>query len=177
MPASTVVIGRDERRLAREPRARRLRPLREDVPAGRLERVERGKAAAREERRPRGRAGRRSARAARRRREQLRRALRLEAQQLAQLGARPVERRLAEAAPVLRRQVDAPELEVARHVLEEVHELEPGADRVARRDELGVVEPPQHAEHEPADRIGRVDAVLAQVVPGLVLGDRADPSG
>ena len=103
--------------------------------------------------------------------EQLRSARRLEAQQLAQLRARPVERRLAEPPPVLRRQVHAPELEVARHVLEEVHELQPGAHRVARRDELRLVEPPQHAEHEPPARIGRVDAVVAQLLPRLVLRD------
>ena len=29
----------------------------------------------------------------------------------------------------------------------------------------------EQAEHEPPDRVGRVDAVLLQVVPGLVLGD------
>ena len=102
--------------------------------------------------------------------EQLRGSLRLEPEQRAQLLGRPVERRVAERAPVVRRQVDASQLEVARHVLQEVHELEAGADRVARLDELRVVEPPQDAEHEPAARVGRVDAVVLQVVPRLVLG-------
>ena len=74
----------------------------------------------------------------------------------------------AEAPQVLLRQVDAPEREVARRVLEEVDELEPRADRVAHRDELGVPGPPVDAEHEAADRVGRVRAVLAHVLPGLV---------
>src|SRR6516165_6136213 len=50
--------------------------------------------------------------------QELRGALRLESEQRAQLLGRPVERRVAERAPVLGRQVDAPEVEVARHVLE-----------------------------------------------------------
>ena len=71
--------------------------------------------------------------------------------------------------PIVCRQIDAPQLEVARHVLQEVHELEAGADRVARRDELLVVEPPQDAEHEATARVGRVDAVVLQVRPRGVL--------
>ena len=90
---------------------------------------------------------------------------------LEELGARSVERGHAEHAPVLEREVDAAELEIARHVLQEVDELQPGADVVARGDELGLVVEAQQAEHEAADGVGRVAAVLLQVVPGLVLGD------
>ena len=96
------------------------------------------------------------------------RPLGLELEQPPQLRARPVELLDAEAAPVLRGQVDAPEREVARHVLQEVDELQPGADVVGERDRLQVVAAPEHAEHEPPDRIGRVDAVALQVGPGLV---------
>src|SRR4051812_27449690 len=136
MPGRRRSSDQYERGLAREPRARRLRPLREDVPARRLERLERGKAAAGEEtygaaESPADPRTQHVACA-----QQRRRALRLEAQQRAQLVVRPVERRAAEAAQVLGRQVHAPELEVPGHVLEEVHELEPGAHGVARRDEL-----------------------------------------
>ena len=97
--------------------------------------------------------------------QQRRCALGLETEQRAQLVARTVELRIAEALPVLGREVHAPELEVTRHVLEEVDELQPGADGVARGDELVVVEPAQHAEHEPPARIGGVDAVLLQCRP------------
>ena len=72
---------------------------------------------------------------------------------------------------VLEREVDAAELEIARHVLQEVDELQPGADVVARGDELGLAVQAKQAEHEAADGVGRVAAVLLQVVPGLVLGD------
>ena len=87
----------DERGLAREPRARRLRPLREDVPVRRLERVERSEPAAREEpdRATEPPADPRAQHVART--QQRRRALRLEAKQRAQLVARPVERGIAEA--------------------------------------------------------------------------------
>ena len=93
----------DERRLAREPRARRPRPPREDVPAGRFERVERRQAATREERdrrpsRPPIRARSTSPAAS----SSVARCA-SNAEQRAQLRARPVERRLAERAPVLRR--------------------------------------------------------------------------
>ena len=70
------------------------------------------------------------------------------------------------AAAVLGRQVDPPELEVARDVLEEVDELEPGADVVGGAHELLVVRPPEQPEHEPADRVGRVVAVPLHLVPG-----------
>ena len=72
---------------------------------------------------------------------------------------------------VLGRQVDAAELEVARHVLQEVDELQSRADVVARGDELRLPFEPQQTEHEAADGIGGVAAVLAQVVPRLVCGD------
>src|SRR5439155_4202790 len=102
--------------LACESGARRPGAAAEDVPAGRVERVERGEPTACEQcdrasepppdplaqHLPRG--------------EQLRGALRLEPQQPAQLLRRPVERRVAERAPVLRRQGDPPELEVSWHV-------------------------------------------------------------
>src|SRR4051794_1739334 len=159
-----------DRGLTCKPGARGLRPLREDVPVRILERLERGKAAAREE------ADGAAEPPADSRAEQITRlqerggALGLETEQRAKVVAWPVERRRPEALAVFAGQVHAAELEVARHVLQEVHELEPGADRVARRDELGVVEPAEHAEHEPTARVGRMDAVLLHLVPGLVLG-------
>ena len=60
-------------------------------------------------------------------------------------------------APVLGRQIDAPELEVARHVLQEVDELQARAHGVARRDELGIVEP-RAARRARAGRTGRPSA-------------------
>src|SRR6266508_4368258 len=95
----------------------------------------------------------------------------LEAQELEQLGTRTVELAHAEAAPVLNRQIDAAELQVTRHVLEEVDELKPRADVVARREQLWLPVSAQEPEDEPPDRIGRMAAVFAQVVPRLVLGD------
>ena len=77
----------------------------------------------------------------------------------------------AEPAPIVGGEIDAAEREVARDVLEEVHELEPGADVVRPGDELRLVRAADHAEHEPPDRVGRVCAVAAQRVPRLVLGD------
>src|SRR5438046_6955141 len=141
------------RRLAGEACARRPRPLREDVPARRLERVERRQAASREERDG----------AAEPAADQLAeivaaaqeppRARSLELEQLPQLRRGPVERRVAELLAILPRQVDTAELEVAGHVLEEVHELEAGADVVRGGDRALVVEASQHAEHEPSARI------------------------
>ena len=84
----------------------------------------------------------------------LRARVRLVAEQLEELGARAVERGDAEPAAVLERQVDAAELEIARHVLQEVDELQPGADVVARGDELGLVRRAA-AGRAPADRRGR----------------------
>ena len=78
----------------------------------------------------------------------------------------------SEPAAILGRQVDPPQREVARHVLEEVDELEPGADVVRGGDERLVAVEAEQAEHEPPDRVGGVDAVLLQVVPRLV---RRDP--
>ena len=75
-----------------------------------------------------------------------------------------------EAPEILLRQVDAAELQVARRVLEEVHELETGADRVAHLHEHGLVQAPVDAEHEPPHWIGRVSAVLPNLVPRLVAG-------
>src|SRR5262245_49429606 len=122
-------------RRERQSRAGGARALREDVPLGPLERPERGKPATREQ--ADGAAD--SAADARLQRsaggEQPARPLRLELERARQLRARAVEHSDAEATPVLRRQIDAAELEVTRHVLQEVDELEPGADVVARADE------------------------------------------
>ena len=82
-----------------------------------------------------------------------------------------VERRHAEPTAILRREVDPPQREVARHILQKVDELEPGADVVAERDGLVVVKAAQDTEHEAAAGIGRVDAVVVEVIPRLVLGD------
>ena len=101
--------------------------------------------------------------------EQLPRPRGLEAQKLRQLRARPIERCDAEPPPVLAREVHAAELEIPRHVLEEVDELQARADLVARRHELRVAVQMQQPEHQPPDRIGGVPAVLAQVVPRLVV--------
>ena len=81
----------------------------------------------------------------------------------------PVELSDAEAAAVLGREVHASKSQVARPVLEEVHELEARADVVRPGDELHVVRAPDDAQHEPADGVGGVAAVLAKVVPALVL--------
>src|SRR5207248_489847 len=95
----------------------------------------------------------------------------LEPQQLAERLARAIELHDAEPAPVLGGQVDPPELEVARNVLEEIHELEPRADVVARGDEPGIAVAPEQAENEPPDGVGGVDAVVLEVGPRLVLGN------
>src|SRR5436305_14575867 len=114
----------NDRGLTGEPCARRLRPFREHVPACFLERVERGEPASSEQAdgaaEPAADPGAKLVS----RTQQRRGALRLEAQQRLELAARPIERRAAEATDVLLRKVDAAELEVARHVLEEVDELE-----------------------------------------------------
>ena len=75
-----------------------------------------------------------------------------------------------EAPEILLRQVDTAELEVARRILEEVHELKTRADRVAHLHERRLVQAPVDAEHEPPHRIGRVGAVLPNLVPRLVAG-------
>src|SRR5919204_5470692 len=96
----------------REPRARRPRPLREDVPARRLERLERGEAAAREQ------ADRTADASADARLQDLTPlqepacTLGFEPQQPRQRLVRPVELGHAEAAALLRWQVDATQLEV-----------------------------------------------------------------
>ena len=105
------------------------------------------------------------------RREEVSRACRLEAQQLGQPLVRPVEHRHLEVPAVVGRQVDPPEREVARHVLEEVDQLEPGADVVGGGHELRLVCQLQQTEHEPPDGVGRMHAVVLQVCPRLVLGD------
>ncbi len=74
-----------------------------------------------------------------------------------------------EAAQILVGQVHPSEREVAWWVLEEVHELKPGAHVVRACDELRVVRASVDAEHETPHRLGRVRAVLAQLVPGLVM--------
>src|SRR5437868_14285216 len=93
----------NDRGFTRESRARRLRSLREHIPVRRLERLERREAATRKEtdgaaEPPSDPGTHYLARV-----QQRRRALRLEAQQCAQLVARPLERRVAERVPVLGR--------------------------------------------------------------------------
>jgi len=134
-----------------------------------LERVERSEPAAREERDSPSQAAPDAHAKHLACAQQVGRAHGLEAEQLAQLLARPVESRVAEAATILGGQVHAAELEIARHVLEEVHELESRADGVARRNGLRVVESAEHAEDEPAAGVGRVHAVVLHLVPRLVL--------
>src|SRR5262245_42453972 len=104
---SRIAFGRSShqyhRSLPREPHPRRLRPLREDVPASGLERFERREPSARKE--PDGAAET----PADARAQELARAqesggtLGLEPEQRTQVVARTVERRVAERAPVLRR--------------------------------------------------------------------------
>ena len=65
-----------------------------------------------------------------------------------------------EAAAILCGQVHPSEREVSRHVLEEVHELEAGAHVVRPGDEPCVVRAADDAQHESADGIGGVAAVL-----------------
>src|SRR5205823_4886354 len=158
-------------RRAREPCPRGLRTAVEDVEACPLERLDRGQATLREggDRTADAAADPPAERAAGR--EVAPRASRLERQQLDQLLARRVELRDPEPAAVVSRQVDAAELEVSRDVLDEVDELEAGADVVAQGDGLGIAEPAEHAQYEPAARVGGVDAVALHVVPRLVLGD------
>src|SRR5437588_7533367 len=161
----------NDRGFTRESRARRLRSLREHIPVRRLERFERREPATRKEAdgaaEPPSDPRTQYVTGV----QQRCRPLRLEAQQRAELVARPVERRIAEAVLILGREIHAPQLEVARDVLEEVYELEPRADGVARRHELRIVEPAQDAEHEPSAGVRRMLAVVLQVVPGLVGGD------
>src|SRR5439155_3833650 len=150
---------------------RRTRPLGEHVPVRGLERIERREPAACEEadRPPHPAADPLLEHASSS--EEVSSAQRLVTKQLEQLGSWTVEHGHAERAAVVERQVDAAELEIARHVLQEVDELQPGADVVARGDQLGVVVQAEQAEHETADGVGRVAAVLLQVAPGLVLGE------
>src|SRR5690348_11625358 len=113
------------------------RALREDVPLRSLERLERRQATPREETdgAPDAAADSRLQQAPGG--EELAGARRLELERLRQLRARPLERDDPEATTVFGRQVDAAELEVTRHVLQKVHELQSGADVVARRNERG----------------------------------------
>ena len=85
----------------------------------------------------------------------------LELQHPGQRGAGPVELGDAEALTIVARQVNPAEREVARHVLQEVDELEARADVVARCDEPRVAVQAQQPQHEPPDRIRGVPAVLA----------------
>src|SRR5205085_2144328 len=128
----------DERRLfARrgvEPHARRLRAPGEDVEAGPLEGVQGRKSSAREGRD--GASGPASQPAAERLAgsEQAGGSSGLELEQPAERLVRPVEVGDSEVPPVFGGEVDTPECEVTRNVLEKVDELEPGADVVAQRD-------------------------------------------
>src|SRR3954447_20165895 len=101
----------------REPRPRWARTLREDVPLRALERLERGEPAARKEA---DGASPPSADARLQQRtsgEEIPRARRFVLERVPELRTGPIERGDAEAQPVLGRQVDAAELQVARHVL------------------------------------------------------------
>src|SRR5712691_1858507 len=106
-----------------ESSARRARPLREHVPMCGLERVQRGKPAAGEEpdcpSHPAADSLLQDASFG----QQAPSAPRLVTKQLDELRARTVERDHAEPTAVLERQIDATELEIARHVLQEVDEL------------------------------------------------------
>ena len=81
-----------------------------------------------------------------------------------------VERRDLETAAIIRGKVDAPERQIARHVLEEVDQLEPGTDVVRGANQHRVVVETEQPEDEPADRVGGVVAVPLDLVPRLVLG-------
>src|SRR5438309_10983215 len=103
--------NKNDRGFAREPRARRLRSLREHIPVRRLERLERREPTTSEEadgaaEPPSDPRTQYLARV-----QQRRRALRLEAQQCAQLVARPLERRVTEAGLVLGVEIHAPQPE------------------------------------------------------------------
>jgi hypothetical protein len=152
-------------------RAGRSRALGEDVPLCPLERLECSEASSRKEAdRPSGSAtdpllqqtpGAKKPT----------RAIGFGAQQPKKFRTRPVKPGHAETASVHDRQVDATELEISGDVLQEIDELQSGADVVARSNELRVVIEPQEAENEPPDRIGRVPAVLTEIVPAAVFGD------
>src|SRR6266566_636940 len=147
---------------------RRTRPLGEYVPMCGLERIERRKPTACEEAdcppHPAADPILEHASGS----EQVSSAHLLVTKQLEQLGSRAVEHGHAEGTAVVERQVDTAELEIARHVLQEVDELQPGADVVTRGDQLGLAVQAQQAEHEAADGVGRVTAVFLEAVPGLV---------
>src|SRR5438128_504521 len=121
-----------------EPGARRTGPLREHVPLCRLERIERGETAAREQPDAPPDASADAVLQHSSRGEQSACASGLEAEQLQQLWGRAIERGHAEATPVLGREIDPAELEIARNVLQEVDELQTGADVVARGDQARV---------------------------------------
>src|SRR5947209_931611 len=117
---------------SREAGARRPWPAGEDVPVRLLEGIERRQPAAREQADRATDATAEPLAQAPARVQELAGALALEAEQLGKGPAWPVERRHPEAAPVFGWEVYAAEREVPRHVLEEVDELESGADLVAR---------------------------------------------
>ena len=145
----------------------------EDVVLGPLECLERGEPAARKERHrasgpPTQRAPERKTPA-----EEVAGPRRLEpCQRPEALRARAGELVLCdrEAPEILLRQVDTAELEVSGRVLEEVHELKTRTDRVAHLHECGLVQAPVDAEHEATHGIGRVGAVLPNLVPCLIAG-------
>src|SRR5205809_5433011 len=145
--ASTVIQSSDGRE--REAHARRARTLGEDVPARMLERFERRQAAAREQADGTADSSTDPPLQDGALRQQSPSASRFEFEQRAQLGARTVDARDAEQAPIVGRQIDAAEREIARHVLQEVHQLQACADVVARRHELGTVGEAKQAENEP----------------------------
>ena len=102
------------------------------------------------------------------------RAVHLEAHQLGERRREAPRRQVvvavAEAAAVLLRQVDAADVEVAGHVLPEVGQLQRRADAIGQSRPLRVERLAQ-IQHQPADRVGGVAAVVEQLLEGLVALD------
>src|SRR5947199_4469006 len=165
-PCSSPEPSHDE---PQEVAAPERRPAREDVVPGGLDAGENGEAAAGEDadlvpQPPPDHVGERQAAL-----EQRARAGDLEREQVpeARVHAARGERLAApgETREVLLRQVNAPTVEVARHVLPEVRQLERRADVVRAALARGVAMA-EEREHEPADGVGRAAAVAEQVGEG-----------
>ena len=70
----------------------------------------------------------------------------------------------------IERNVDASLFKVARNVLPKIGELQSGARRIGKF-LTGFVVIPAKIEHQPADRIRGVDAVVKNGIPGAVALD------
>ena len=70
--------------------------------------------------------------------------------------------RVARGVERLLRQIDAVLGPIARHVLAEIHQLQPGADRVGQRRAARVMAAAE-IKNQPADRIGRSLAIIQDV--------------